>query len=68
MPNLWGRDFDDPELTALPNNTTPFGVLLQNEPNWFGAYSADHGVGSNLTAQDCASRYYTETSKFFSTS
>ncbi|KAI1752061.1 glycosyl hydrolase catalytic core-domain-containing protein [Xylaria castorea] len=61
LPTLWGRDFDVPELSALPNSPKPFGVFLENEPNWFGAYSTDHGVGCNLTAKQCATRYYTET-------
>ena len=65
LPTLWGQTWDDSELSALPNSTVPWGVFLENEPNWFGAYSSDHGVGCNLTAEQCATRYYVETGKFF---
>lgn len=62
-PTLWGQTWDDPELSALPNTAVPWGIFLENEPNWFGAYSPDHGVGSNLTAQEVATRYYAHTSQ-----
>lgn len=64
MPNLWGRDFDYPQLSALPNEVVPWGVMLENEPNWWGSDNGqDHGAGCNMTAQVAAERYYPNTGK-----
>ena len=59
LPNRWGRSFDDSELNALPNSRTPWAVVFENEPNWWGPepLTADHGDGANLTAKQCASNY-----------
>ena len=58
VPYLWGRTWDDSELEALPNSPTPWGVILENEPNWWGSdLNADHGAGCNMTADVAAGKY-----------
>ena len=59
LPNAWGRTFDDTELAKLPDGAAPWGILLENEPNWWGfpPLTADHGAGANMTAQAAAARW-----------
>ena len=58
VPNLWGRTWDDTQLSALPDDDTPWGVIFENEPNWWGSdLNAEHGVGANMTAKAAAARY-----------
>ena len=59
IPYLWGTSSDDAGLSALPDDETPWGVIFENEPNWWGGepLTADHGDGCNMTATEAASRY-----------
>ena len=59
LPTLWGQTWDDPILAKLPNDTAPWGIFLENEPNWWGfqPLTAEHGAGANLTAEEVARRY-----------
>lgn len=64
VPNQWGRANDNSELNKLPNSRTPWGVIFENEPNWWGPQplTAQHGDGCNMTARQAASRYGPATS------
>ena len=51
IPTLWGQSWDDSELSGVPNNTPPWAIMLENEPNWASS-------GPNWTAQYTASKYF----------
>ena len=59
LPNLWGRSFDDTNLAKLPDAEAPWGILLENEPNWWGftPLTNDHGAGANMTATQAAQKW-----------
>jgi Glycosyl hydrolase catalytic core len=59
LPYLWGQTWDDSQLSGLPNDTTPWGIIFENEPNWWGGEPLidDQGAGANMTASFAAGKY-----------
>lgn len=46
-------------LGKLANDRKPWGIILENEPNWWGPQplDAEHGDGCNMTAAEASRKY-----------